>query len=364
MSLTHSCWAPVTFRSALRCGSARNRAPMSMATSRAGRASTASPTHSLRRASGRAADPWAPEVASCMSRPFSPAGLSAATTPPPKSPSALGGSRPAEGDASGGRAFANRRRARPVGIVVPRPTAAFSDVAHPTAAPRNPGDAARAPDEDPDGRSRTKECGMTTTARAAEVVVEMWLPRYPAVPLYISGIRRLAASFQELHPEYVISVRESSYKTLPEDVDAASRQGRAPALVQYFHTSTQLARDMLTASGAPLFTSVHEAIDGRTEILGHPVVTGDILATARAYYSYDGALMAVPPLISTTLLYANTDLLQAAGVTRLPQTWDEVDGACEAVRALPGLTHGITWPNNGWIFQQADSQSGGLLADN
>ncbi len=204
---------------------------------------------------------------------------------------------------------------------------------------------------------------MTTTARAAEVVVEMWLPRYPAVPLYISGIRRLAASFQELHPEYVINVRESSYKTLPEDVDAASRQGRAPALVQYFHTSTQLARDMLTASGAPLFTSVHEAIDGRTEILGHPVVTGDILATARAYYSYDGALMAVPPLISTTLLYANTDLLQAAGVTRLPQTWDEVDGACEAVRALPGLTHGITWPNHGWIFQQAVSQSGGLLAD-
>jgi sn-glycerol 3-phosphate transport system substrate-binding protein len=204
---------------------------------------------------------------------------------------------------------------------------------------------------------------MTTTARAAEAVVDLWLPRQPGVPRYLSGIRKVAASFHDLHPEYVINVRETGSRTLPEDVHAASRRGRPPALVQFSHTTTQLARDMLSGDGAPLFASVHDAVAGRREILGHPVVTDDIMATARACYSYDGSLMAVPPLISTTLLYANTDLLAAAGVSRLPQTWNEVEGACEAVRGLPGVSHGITWPNHGWIFQQAVAQSGGLLAD-
>ncbi|WP_194918668.1 extracellular solute-binding protein [Catenulispora rubra] len=204
---------------------------------------------------------------------------------------------------------------------------------------------------------------MTTTAGAAEVAVDVWLPRHPEVPGYLSGIRRVAASFHDLHPEYVITIREADVGTLPEEVRAASLQGRPPALVQFPHTTTQLARDMLSGSGTPLFASVHEAVAGRREILGHPVVTGDILAAARACYSSDGELMAVPSLISTTLLYANTDLLAAAGVTRLPQTWNEVEGVCEAVRGLPGVSHGITWPNHGWLFQQAVAQSGGLLAD-
>ncbi|MEZ0111469.1 sn-glycerol 3-phosphate transport system substrate-binding protein [Catenulispora sp. EB89] len=204
---------------------------------------------------------------------------------------------------------------------------------------------------------------MTTTAGAAEAAVDVWLPRHPGNPRYINGIREAAASFLDLHPEYVITIRETDPRTLPEDVHAASRRGRPPALVQLAQTRTQLARDMLSGSGTPLFASVHDAIAGRREILGHPVVTEDIVAAARACYSSDGALMAVPSLISTTLLYANTDLLAAAGVTRLPQTWNEVEGVCEAVRGLPGVSHGSTWPNHGWIFQQAVAQSGGLLAD-
>lgn len=204
---------------------------------------------------------------------------------------------------------------------------------------------------------------MTTTAGAAEAVVDLWLPRHPGVPRYLSGIRRVAASFHDLHPEYVITIRETDAETLPEDVRAASGRGRPPALVQFSHATTQPARDMLSGSGTPLFASVHDAVAGRREILGHPVVTEDVLAAARACYSSGGELMAVPSLISTTLLYANTDLLAAAGVTRLPQTWNEVEGVCEAVRVLPGVSHGITWPNHGWIFQQAVAQSGGLLAD-
>ncbi|MGN9910207.1 extracellular solute-binding protein [Phytohabitans sp. LJ34] len=196
----------------------------------------------------------------------------------------------------------------------------------------------------------------------ARTVIDVWLPSYPAVPDYLGGIRALAASFHEAHPDYEVRVRESSYKTLPADVDAAARRGEAPALVQYFHTSTQLARDMRGPGGAPLIRPLETALDGRTRVLGEPVVTGDVIAPARGYYSAGGTLLAAPPLVSTTLLYANTDLLAAAGVTELPTTWAELTAAGKAVLAHTGRA-AITWPNHGWIFQQAVAQQGGLLAD-
>jgi sn-glycerol 3-phosphate transport system substrate-binding protein len=88
------------------------------------------------------------------------------------------------------------------------------------------------------------------------------------------------------------------------------------------------------------------------------------MAAARNYYTYGGELLAMPPLTSTTLLYANTTLLRAAAVAALPRTWDDVTTACKAVTGLAdGPAHGITWPNHGWIFQQALAQQGGLLAD-
>ncbi len=145
--------------------------------------------------------------------------------------------------------------------------------------------------------------------------------------------------------------------------DAALKDG-APTIAQYFYTSTQDALDARRPDGSPLFTSVERAIAGRTEILGEPVVLGDVTATARQYYRHDGAVAAMPPLTSTTLLYANTTLLERAGITDVPQTWAGIEAACRAVAALPGgPEHAITWPNHGWWFQQSVAQQGALLAD-
>jgi sn-glycerol 3-phosphate transport system substrate-binding protein len=70
----------------------------------------------------------------------------------------------------------------------------------------------------------------------------------------------------------------------------------------------------------------------------------------------------MPPLTSTTLLYTNTSLLAKAGVPDIPRTWSELTAAC---RTLAGPTGGpgVTWPNTGWIFQQAVAQQGAVLAD-
>ncbi|MFV2013419.1 MULTISPECIES: extracellular solute-binding protein [unclassified Micromonospora] len=200
---------------------------------------------------------------------------------------------------------------------------------------------------------------MVVAADHANRTIEIWMPSYPAAPLFLAEIRELARVFERLHPAFRLRiVEQSSYESLPEEVHKAAQRGVAPAVVPYLFTSTQLARDMRASSGRPLFTPVERAIGGRTEILGHPVVLDDLLPAARAYYTFDGELFAQPLLLSTTLLYANRSLLAKAGVEQIPRTWAELTAAC---RQLAGP--GVTWPNAGWIFQQAMAQQGALLAE-
>lgn len=50
----------------------------------------------------------------------------------------------------------------------------------------------------------------------------------------------------------------------------------------------------------------------------------------------DGTVWALPILASCRALFVNTDLLEGAGVTSIPTTWDEVLSACEAIKATYG----------------------------
>ncbi|MFJ9810804.1 extracellular solute-binding protein [Streptomyces sp. NPDC101158] len=197
-----------------------------------------------------------------------------------------------------------------------------------------------------------------------QVVIEVWLNDYPVVPLFIGETRKLAEEFGRTHPGVRVEVRGIDHLRLPEEVARAAREGRPPAIVQNFYTSTQLASDLLAADGSPLFASVEKAIAGRDKILGVPVRLDDLVTAARDYYTLDDdGLFALPPLTSTTLLYANTTVLAAAGVHTLPRTWEELTVACEAVARLDdGPSHGVTWPNHGWLFQQAVAQQGAPLA--
>jgi sn-glycerol 3-phosphate transport system substrate-binding protein len=197
-----------------------------------------------------------------------------------------------------------------------------------------------------------------------EVVIDVWVPRYPIMPLFLQRMQEQAAAFGEAHPGFRVDVQSHDYLNLPQDIHRAAQLGNPPTIAQYFYTSAQEARDTLGASGRPLFTSVERAIDGRDEILGERVVLDDLVPAARDYYRYDGQMAAMPLLTSTTLLYANTTLLEAAGVPEVPRTWAAFEEACRAVLALPGgPPHAVTWPNHGWMFQQAVAQQGGLLAD-
>ncbi|MGP3633019.1 extracellular solute-binding protein [Streptomyces sp. 24-1644] len=200
------------------------------------------------------------------------------------------------------------------------------------------------------------------------IVLDVWLANYP-FPTYdgrefLAPLRERAAEFERAHPEYRIDITGHDFWTMPDMVAQAVSEGRAPHVAGYYATDSQLARDARRADGTPLFTSVGAALAGRTEILGEPVVVGDLDATVRDSYSFGGELVSLPLTVTTMLCYANTKLLERAGVTELPRTWEEVVEACEALAGLEGHTgHGITWPNDGWVFQQAIALQNGLLAD-
>ncbi|MFF5207152.1 extracellular solute-binding protein [Streptosporangium sp. NPDC000396] len=197
----------------------------------------------------------------------------------------------------------------------------------------------------------------------SKVVIDVWVADL-TFPGYMDRLRRLAEEFDAAHPEYHVNIRGCDFRTLPLEISQAAAQGRPPAVAECYFYITQAARDILKNDGTPLFTSVEKAIGGRKEILGEPVVIDDIIPAVRDYYTYDGDLTSMPSVATTMLLYANADLLRAAGVSEMPRDWDEVEAACGRIAELPdGPSHGITWSNHGLFFQQAIAVQGGLLAD-
>lgn len=173
-----------------------------------------------------------------------------------------------------------------------------------------------------------------------------------------------AREFNEKHPEYEIEIKPNDFYKMAEIVAEAAEQGDPPDVAEFHFTLTRTMMDALGKNGEPLFTSIDEAIAGRSEILGEPVVLDAMLPAAREYYRYAGELTSFPRTASTLVLYANMTILNRAGITEPPSTWREVEAACEAIAALPdGPSHGIAWPNCYWFFLQSVAQQGGLIAD-
>jgi sn-glycerol 3-phosphate transport system substrate-binding protein len=173
-----------------------------------------------------------------------------------------------------------------------------------------------------------------------------------------------AAEFNQAHPEYLVEIRFHGFRTIAEEVARAAEQGEPPDVAEYHYSVTRPALDSLRCDGTPLFTPVERAIAGRTEILGEPVVLGDMVPAARDHFRYAGELTSTVRSASTVLLYANMSILAKAGIAEPPRTWREVTAACRAVTELSGgPAHGITWPNCYWWFLQAVAQQGGLIAD-
>lgn len=177
-----------------------------------------------------------------------------------------------------------------------------------------------------------------------------------------------ASDFNSKHPEYNIKVTSfASYNDAFDAAVLAVDSGNPPGMIHFFEAATRQALDAVDNAGNPIFKSVTEAIGGRSEILGEPVVLDNVVSAARDYYTVDGSFYSMPWNTSTTVMFNNMDILNAAGITTPPATWGEVETACAAIAALADGPEGcITWPNHSWFVEQSLGQQGELLgnADN
>jgi sn-glycerol 3-phosphate transport system substrate-binding protein len=196
-----------------------------------------------------------------------------------------------------------------------------------------------------------------------DVEVNVWIAFTDA---RLDWARDVATDFNDQIDGYTVTVQGyDNYEALFDATLLAQDQGNPPAIVQYFEAATTEAADAVSGSGEPLFTNMEEAIGGRDEILGVPVVFDDIVDAATNYYTLDGQLSSMPWNTSSAIMFTNMDILDAAGVNAIPETWDEIEQACETIAASDAATdHCITWPNHSWFIEQTIAQQGEVLANN
>ncbi|WNV84544.1 ABC transporter substrate-binding protein [Umezawaea sp. Da 62-37] len=195
-------------------------------------------------------------------------------------------------------------------------------------------------------------------------VVEAWLADL-TFPRYMDTLYARARRFEQAHPEYEIRIRGINFEDMPGAVARGVREGRAPAIAEYYYTETPNALDAVDPAGRPVFTSVSAAVGDRTEVLGERVVLDDVLPALRAQYTCYGELRSLPTVATTYLLFTNATMLKAAGVPEVPETWQDLRAACERVVAAPGgPPHAIGWANHGIPFAHAMAVQGGKIADN
>ena len=204
---------------------------------------------------------------------------------------------------------------------------------------------------------------LPAAAQESPAEIRVWIAFTDA---RLDWSREKAAAFSEVFPQYSVVIEGyNNYEELFGAAALAFEQGNPPAIVQYFEAATQDARDARLADDTPWFKPVAEAIGDRTEINGLAVDFEDIVDAVSNYYTLDGEWTSMPWNTSSAILYANMDMLEAAGVTELPRTWAEVEAVCELVLATEGGPDNcITWPNYGWFFEQSVAQQGALLANN
>lgn len=139
-------------------------------------------------------------------------------------------------------------------------------------------------------------------------------------------VEEIATDFNEMQDEYkIVPTYKGNYTENMTAAIAAFRAGEQPHVVQVFEVGTAT---MMAAQGAvkPVY-----------EVMGNADIEWDAdayLPAVKSYYTTpEGELLSLPFNSSTPVLWYNKDMLDAANVEEVPQTWDDMFAAAEKLKA-------------------------------
>lgn len=139
------------------------------------------------------------------------------------------------------------------------------------------------------------------------------------VPSYSNNTQALweeiIAGFNEEHPDIDVQLEVQSWDNI-SDVVSTRLQANDPPDILNFNAYAAFAEDGLLYPVEEVMSA--ERID-------------DFQESFRELGTVDGEFYGIPLLASARALFYNTELLEAAGVSEPPQTWEELQAAAQAV---------------------------------
>ena len=180
-------------------------------------------------------------------------------------------------------------------------------------------------------------CGAAPAV--AQTEIKFWHAMGGALGERVEGI---AAGYNDSQDEYVVVPSyKGNYTENMTAAIAAFRAGEQPHIVQVFEVGTAT---MMAAEGAvrPVFEVMQSAnLDWNPDAY---------LPAVKSYYTTpEGDLLSLPFNSSTPVLWYNQNLLDEAGVTNVPQTWDEMFAVAEALQAA-GTDCAFSFGWQSWVM--------------
>lgn len=88
-----------------------------------------------------------------------------------------------------------------------------------------------------------------------------------------------------------------------------------------------------------------------------------ILPQVSKYYRINDKLYSLPFATSNPILYYNVEWLNKAGIKNAPKNWEELEADAQKLSDPVSGKSGLTWPLNGWFFEQQLARQGALYVD-
>lgn len=171
--------------------------------------------------------------------------------------------------------------------------------------------------------SMTGALALIGSGATAQTEIQFWHAMGGALG---QKVEEIASDFNDRQDEYtVVPTYKGNYTENMTAAIAAFRAGEQPHVVQVFEVGTAT---MMSAEGAI------KRVQGVMENADIDWNNDAYIPAVKSYYTTtEGDMLSLPFNSSTPVLWYNRDLLDAAGIEDVPQTWDEMFAAADALQA-------------------------------